>query len=347
MPNGPESTTVATLPAEPNAPAPEPATSTPPAGATTDPPAETPPAAPPAPTEDDVYEAATAVLLGKEPAPNGQVAAASPPELSEERQQLLKRAHLTPEMTASWTDEQQAAYFDNAAKRETDTTASYKDVKGKLDDLTAATAAYVKKHPASPAAPRATPTDNAGGEPSATTDGQPPAELATKAREVVEALSDVFGDEMKPLGVVLDAMENQVSALQTQAATVPLMEGMIAEMAVQIGIANLVGDYPSLNTTGAKKQVIDRFSADWEASPHRTNAQLPHLERMHKALADAAQAVFGTVTESAAQVTLANTTKQRLNAQPATRTSGRARSAPQTEDDIYAAAFQEHLASEG
>jgi len=283
-------------------------------------------------------------LLGKEPAPNGQAATTSPPELTEEHQQLLKRAHLTPEMVESWTPDQQTAYFNNAAKRETDTTKSYQDVKGKLEELTTATAAYVKKNPATP---QATPTDNAGGEPSATSDGEPPADVVAKAREVVEGLTEVFGDEMKPLGNVLDALETQVSNLQSKAATMPLMEGMIAQMAVKLGISDLAGDYPSLSTAGAREQVIERFEADWATSPHRTNEKLHHLDRVHKALGDAAKAVFGSVTESAAQITLANKTKERLNAQPATTTSGRSRSAPQTEDDVYAAAFQEHLADKG
>ncbi len=344
MPEGPEPTT--TVATEPN---PAPATvDAPQPEAPTAPPAETPPAAPPAPTEDDIYDAAIPALLGDKPTPNGATETTPDAALSEDHQQLLKRAHMTPEMIEGWSGEQRTAYFANAAKRETDTTRSYKDAKGKLDELTKATAAYLKKNPPPDGARQETPA--AGSDARTATevveDGQPPAEMASKARDVVAGLIDVFGDEMKPLGVVLDALETQVSTLQNQAATVPLMEGMIAQMAVQLGLSNLAGDYPSLSTTGAKQQVIERFEEDWANSPHRTNEKLPHLDRMNLALADAAKAVFGNVTESAAQVTLAAKTKKRLLSQPQTTTTGAARSAPQTEDDVYDEAFEKHLAPE-
>jgi len=332
----------------------------PPAGSPPTPPAQAaPPAAPgpdtatptPAPAQggdgsEDIYDAAFTETLGKEITSNGAAAttAVTPPapdaaspgtELTDEQRQLLSRWHLAPEMVAQWAEDQRSQFFENAQKRETDQQASYNKVRDDLTALQTAAAAYLEQQQEGGAPP-----GGSGEDQTASSEGQPPD--LSRVREVVDQLADVYGDDIKPLGQVLDAVNEQVGALQQQAAYVPMLNQMIAQMALDGAVNALERDYPSLSTPEARKKVVEKFEEMWPKSPHRVNSELRYLDRMREGVRDAAKELFKNTTEATAQAALLNTTKEQLLQQPPTG-QGRGTPHPMTEDALYAQAFNEHL----
>lgn len=302
-----------------------------------------------APSEDAVYDQAFANLMGPDapestesgqPPANGgqegqeqQQADPEAPDLSDDHQQLLSRQHVTPEMFAKWTPEQQTEFLENAAKRERDQTTSYKQLKEKLaklggDDDDDAEAGEGEQE-------RETPAGELG-------------ELGDQVQHVVDELVDVYGEEMKPLGDVLNRVAGVADQLQTRVDRAEtsgrVKDQLIVEMTIDTGMRDLQGDFPSLDKTEARERVVKRFESDWRGpnSRHRTGNG-PLLNRLRSALRDAASAEFSNTTESAAQVALANKNKERLRTQP-TAGSSRGRKPQLTEDDVYDQAFDEHLA---
>lgn len=250
------------------------------------------------------------------------------PTLTDDQIQLLKRNHVSPEMVAGWTDEQRQEFIGNLEKRETDNTRTFKDLRDRLQKLEEAAGSGGKPNGEKPG-------EQAGGE------GQT---LTEQIAATVEDLQKVYGDEIKPLGSLMQNLGTQLEAAQQRAAGVPILQELLVEMTLDSGIRDLVSDFPTLNKADARQKVIDRFEKDWPNSPHRT-AKGKMLNRIKSAIADAAKAEFGTQTESAAQVALANKTKERLRNQP-NPGNGRGRAVPKTEEDVYDAAFQEHIQPE-
>ena len=257
----------------------------------------------------------------------GKPEAAAP--LTDAQAQTLSRLHMTPEMIAGWDDTQRTEVLANAEKREADQTSSFK----KLQDQLAGQ----------------TPEPKPKGEPASTAAQVTPAgDFAESAQKVVDELATTYGDEIKPLGDLtvklgqtLDTTNQAIAELQASSAS---KDGLIVQLSIQSAISDLVGDYPSLNKAEARKKVEAKFVSDWqsEGSIHR-NGTAPLLDRLRAAMTDAAKAEFGTTTETAAQVALANKNKTQLTNQPDAG-DGKARSGPpQTEDDIYDQAYQKHL----
>ena len=262
-------------------------------------------------------------------------AAADPPGgLTSEETQLLSRMHMTPAMVEGWKPEDRRAFLDNAAKRETDQASNYGQLRTQLDTLTAKVEQSGEQQAAQAKA----------------AETPPPKDLATQAQETVNGLIDVFGDEMKPLGPLMEAFASQNDALVQQVENVQadgqIKDQLLVEMTIDVGLRDLAGDYPSLDKADARQKVVTRFQEDWrsETSPHRTG-QGPILERIRAALKSAASAEFSNTTESAAQVALANTTKQRLQNQPKPG-AGKGRSVPQSEDQQYDQAFADTIGAE-
>lgn len=331
--------------------------------------AESPPAAPavgsPASTEspaapgsttpdgergEDIYDTAFMETLGRDLSSNGTAPAQTetpstpaPPdvvELTDEEATTLSRMHMKPEMVKSWGEDDRANFFKNAQKRESDQQASFNKVRQDLAQLQEAASSYLQEG--------AVAGDHTGGAPpsqqngqAAETTGQPP--NISRARQVVDELADIYGDDIKPLGDVLDAVGQQVTALKSEAATVPVMNQMLAQLSLDSALDRLVRDYPTLSEPKARSQVVEQFEKSWANSAHRTDTDMRYLDRVRAGVRDAAKELFGNVTEATAQANLVNTSKQRLLAQPP---SGNARgnAAPMSQDQVYEQAFEKHLA---
>jgi len=256
----------------------------------------------------------------------------APAQLTDAQAQTLSRSHMTPEMIAGWDDKQRTDFFANAEKREADQTSGYKKLQEKLADQSQTPEPKPKGEPASTAA-QVTPVGD----------------FAESAQKVVDELATTYGDEIKPLGDLTvklgQTLDNTNQALAQLQASSANKDGLIVQLSIQQAISDLVVDYPSLNKAEARKKVEARFVSDWqsEGNAHR-NGTAPLLDRLRMAMTDAAKAEFGTTTETAAQVALANNTKERLTNQPDA-SDGKARQAPQTQDDIYDQAFEKHLAN--
>lgn len=312
-------------------------------------------AAPVVPDEspaEDVYDKAFAEILGPdapaeaappEPATEGEpekpasTEAPAPSQLADDQVQLLKRLHMTPEMIAQWSPEQQQQFLSNAAKREADNTRTFKRLKEQLGE----------KGGGDGAGDEGT---EAGAGQQQTQEAPASSELAKEAQQVVDDLVEVYGEEMKPLGDFTNKLVGVVGQLQQKleetSGSSGVKDQLIVEMTIDSGVRDLIGDFPTLEKADAREKVVQRFEDEWRSpnSRHRT-AQGSLLNRVRAALRDAAAAEFGQVTETAAQVALANKTKERLRSQPQAG-SGRGRKGPMTQDDVYDQAFEAHLAPE-
>jgi hypothetical protein len=259
-----------------------------------------------------------------------------PPALTDEQVQLLSRNKVPLERIADWPDDERQEFLTNLAKRERDTTTTFQDLRDRIAQL----------EQAGGKGGSGTPGDGKGGKsPSGRQPGAtPPSALVEQTKQVMTGLTETFGDEIRPLGSLVESICQQLEQAEQRAASVPAMQGLVVEMTLEAGIRDLVGDYPTLSKAEARKQVIERFKADWPGSRQR-QGDGPLLERIKAALTDAAKAEFSSTTESAAQVALQNKTKTRLKNQPPTG-GGRGRSAPKTSDDVYDQAYQEHLKPE-
>lgn len=262
------------------------------------------------------------------------------PDLSDEQLQLLRRSHLSPEMIASWSPEQRSAFLENAAKREADQTRSYKGLQDRLKALESQIAS-AGQGTGNPAA-----TQPAGGGASQPAAQAAPAitSLAEEATKVVDELAGVYGDEIKPLGRIIGVMDQQITAARQEAAAMPVLQDLLAEMTVDLALRDLVTEFPSLGSASTRQKVVERFHRDWQSSPH-ASAEGSILSRIRSAVGDAARSEFGTVTESAASVALANKTKDRLKQQPKVG-AGRGRKAAPTEDDVYDQAYEQFVKPE-
>jgi len=337
-------------------------------------PGSTPPAVPPpASNEPDIYDAAFKDFMGpnakdpetapssehlppkgtpEDPAPTAESqgsgkepdGTAASTQLTGEQIQLLKRQHIEPEMVAGWTEAQRTAYFENAQKREADQTTSYKKLSEQLEQLSK----RVEQSGESP--------DPKAGE-GEKDKGNPPTTFADEAKRVSDQLIEDFGPEMGEVGKLMATMGQRLDEATAQIQATggridttengsKLMNQVIVELTLDNAISNLVGDYPSLSKDAVRQQVIDKFESDWksEGSKHRTG-EGPILNRVRAAIAEAAKSELGTKTESAAQVALANTNKERLKQQPIPG-HGKGQARPKTEDEIYDNAFNETLGAE-
>lgn len=367
----PEATSTAAASPAPAASAPAPsggsavAAATTPASTTT---AATPPAAPaPAAANDDaMYDAAFSSTIGKDlskpatPAPAQAEADAEPAGSSvttdsepdgadageggsvEDAQpaaqagtwtptpaetQLLRRNHLSPELLAGWTPEQRQAFLTNAAKREADQTRTFSELKTKLQQYEQGGKPAGEGDP-KPGEANADPTNPAN------------AGLVQRARGVIDKLAEVYGDEIKPLGDVVDLMGSEIERLGREASAVPLMQSVTSELVVELGLRDLSGEYPSVNTTEGRQQVLSEFDKEWKSGAHRQPG-VPFREQVRSALARAAKVAF-TPTQQAAQAALAEKTKTRLKAQPRVG-APKGNPKPMSEDEVYDKAFQETL----
>lgn len=258
--------------------------------------------------------------------------------LTEQQTTLLKRSHVTPEMMESWTAEQQAEFIENLEKREADQAREFQ----RLKDEALAAKKVGENDDAPDSANREGTDENAETQPTGNAGS-----FAADAKKLVDDAVDNYGDEIKPLaemtvkmGQRLDEQSATIESLQSSSA---LKDQLLVEMTIDAGIAALRSDFPSLDKAEAREKVEARFKGDWknEGNPHRTGKG-PLLSRVRDALRDAAKAEFGTNTESAAQVTLVNKTKDRLKNQPDAG-SGRGKRKPKTQEDVYDNAFDEYL----
>lgn len=333
-----------------------PVETTPPAEAPTDTKVETPPKTP-AQTDDEIYDQAfnefmvdgageaetadqgtgdeaTPAQTGSEAPPADADASATPHRLTDDQVQLLRRSHMTPEQLASWTPEQVTDFLDNAAKREADNTTTYKtlheEVKGLRELVEQGNAGNQEGDADDPAATAA-------------------GEFEQQAVAMVDKAAEVYGDEFKDsigtittsLGKQVDTLTGQLEASQNSAN---MLGGLVVEMVIDSSVRDLAGDFPSLSKAEARQKVIDRFKDDWKTRD-QSGDKRPMLERVKSAMKDAANAEFGTVTESAAQASLVNKAKQRLSQQPPDGSSKAAHKVALTEDQVYDNAFKEHLQS--
>jgi len=254
--------------------------------------------------------------------------------LTADQQQLLKRSHISPEMIEAWSPEQLNEFLGTAGTREGDQTRSYQDLQQQLSDLRAMVDGGGDG------------TSNGtgrGNDEKPSSNGKPPADLRTAATAAVDKLVDVYGEEMEPLRDVLSAYDQRLDQAQAATGSVPVMQQILVEQTIELGIRDLEGDFPSLAKPDTRKQVVDRFNDDWAKGSHQ-NGDGPIIQRIRSALHSAAKAELGDLTESAVQASLVGKTKQRLAGQPPSGGGRRSRPKPQTEDEIYSTAFDEHLA---
>ena len=258
--------------------------------------------------------------------------------------QVLKRSHLSPEMVKSWTPEQRAEVLENLRKRETDTSQTYQQQQAEIQRLKAELAGDSQKTQQKQETPANNPEPPDSSEPE---EGS----WEAFAAKHVDQVTEVFGDDYKPaaeatrqLGKVADQLTGQLKQAETR---VNQSNALIVEMMLDNGIQSLVTQYPSLDKADAQKRVVDRFKRDWATAgnPHR-EGDGPYTQRVRAALADAAKAEFGTVTEAAASTALVNKTKTRLKTQPKTG-RGKARKTATTVDDVYDEAFEETMGDSG
>ena len=171
--------------------------------------------------------------------------------------------------------------------------------------------------------------------------------------QLVQDFGPEIGDAGKLMISMGDKLDQAMAQLETTGGRVQTSETstkalneVIVELTLDSAISGLVGQYPSLSKDAVRQQVLTKFETDWKAdsSPHRTGKG-PILSRVKKAVADAAKFELGTTNESAAQVALVNTNKERLKQQP-TPGHGKGQARPKSEDEIYDQAFQETLGAE-
>jgi hypothetical protein len=288
-------------------------------------------AAPDAPAAEDASEAAEEQ---ETPASTAQ----QTPQLSDADRQLLSRQHMKESTFAKLDPDEQREFLANAAKRERDQTEYVRKLREQAKQRQEEEGGETEDEPGDQQqATRETPAHE-------------PGELVQQAQKAVDELTEVYGDEMKPLGDVLGSLATTAEQLNTRLerseSAGARKDQLIVEMTLDAGMRDLQGDFPSLEKAEARERVIKRFQSDW-ASPesrHRT-AQGPLLDRIRAAMRDAASAEFSSNTESAAQVALVNKTKERLRNQPHAG-SAKGRKPPQSEDDIYDDAFEQTLAPE-
>lgn len=269
-------------------------------------------------------------------------AEATTPELTDDQKHLLQRMHLSTEQIAGWTDEQREAFFAKNQEREAGQTTSYKDLSEEVKRL----AALVQGKGAGKPGDGDGDGEGEGGEGGTVTVTPDGDSFEARASEAVKKGVEVYGPEFGDFGESYVALARSTDQLQQQLgdseSARSQTSGLLVELIIDSGIRDLEGEFPTLSKADARQKVHERFKADWQNSPHRTGDD-SQLVRVRRALSDAAKAEFSNTNESAAQVALANKTKQRLKQQPDPG-HGRGRTKPKSEDDVYDDAFEKHLA---
>lgn len=260
---------------------------------------------------------------GGEASPDG---GETPLELTQEQQQLLARQHLSPEMLRHWTPEQRQQFLENAAKRESDQTRSYQQLKAELDQLKEQLGQQQEGG------------DDEGGETGEEGEGGNPAgSLSEQARQLTDEMVDAYGDDIRPLAEMTGRLAQQLEQSQQAGEA---KDRLLVDLSTDHALRDLASEFPSLDSSDARKQVLNRFAQDWKANPPE-GANL--LERIRNGIRSAAEAEFQH--ENAAQVAQQQN-RQRLRQQPTAGRGTRGRGAPQSEDDIYEQGFAETIGKE-
>lgn len=254
--------------------------------------------------------------------------------LSQERQHLLSRNHLTPEAVESLPADQREAFLSNLEKREADTQAEIKRL----------------RQAAGEAGGQGEQQGGEQGEGQQSTDSQQgqDGQLTQSIREAADSMVETFGDEAKPFAEQTVKLAQTVEQSQQQLSQMSehnqLLQQTVADMTLRSAVDRLTDEYPSLKKQGARDQVLQKFRQAWPNSP-RKSEQGPIIDRIQAAMRDTVASEFGNVTESAAQQQQQQRTEQQLQQQPNPGQGGN-RPAAVTEDDIYDQAFSETLAKE-
>ncbi len=259
-------------------------------------------------------------------------------ELDETQQRLLSKAGMTPEMVAGWTDEQRQGWFEHAAKREADQTQfgqQQSELIKRLEKL-----------------------EQGGQEGGKETNEQAKAgddgdaagvnDLGESFDTALEGLVETYGDEFSALGPPMKAVIGRANELaeqlqQTQASA-RNQSRLLVDVVIDGGIRNLTDEYPTLSKAEPRQQVEDKFMELWNAqgSQYADPSKGHFIERVRLGLKAAADAVLGNTTEAAAQASLLEKTKTRLQQQPSDG-AGQGSKTPLTEEDIYDQAYAETM----
>lgn len=250
-------------------------------------------------------------------------------QLSEQDQQLLQRLHVPQQVVEHMEPQQAREFLDTQHKRERDQQAEYNRLKQGGQQQGQAGEQGGDDSQQQP---------EQGGE----GEGQPPdAETAlSELRQEAEEFQRTYGEEAKGF---TDKVDKALTAIRAEAQqggdTQQLqqqnqqMAGLIGELTIEQGMRDLASDFPSLSKPEVRQRVEQRMKQDWPNSQHRkSGGSMP--QRITAALRDAARAELGSTTEAAAQVSLANRTKERLQQQPSNG-SGRGNPTPMSQEDVY------------
>lgn len=321
MPDGSESTPA------PSAPAADTASPAAPVSAA-------PAAEPQAPSSESVYDTAFQEHLAPKPDPEAKAAPETPaaapkaetpaapagePALTDGEKAVLSRAKIEPKALQGLSREQIDLFVGSIRTQQAEQD-SLRSQMGRKPDAKDDKPAPEAKAPAAP-------TD-----------------WDAEVDQVIGKVAEAYDDEIKPVGDLVKKVGGRLGSLEQSVQAIPTMMNVLEELAIDLVVGGLEGDFPSVKTPESRAKVVERLKTEFATGAYGQNHG-SLVSALRAAAKAAAQVTLGpATTEAAAAANLVNTNKNRLASQPKVG-SGATRQPPKTADDVYDQAFQEHLAS--
>lgn len=170
----------------------------------------------------------------------------------------------------------------------------------------------------------------------------------SRLKAIREQLTKAYDADIEPLLDVIDQIDTENRAFREQAQSsteaVPVLLNVLSEMMVEMSLASIQTDYPSLSKPEARSKVVERFWTEWNTGAY-SKPGMSMRDQVSEAMRNAAKVTFNNTTEQSAAASLVQANKARIASQPRNG-SPNARPGPRTVDDVYNEGFENTIGKE-